>query len=309
MEKQRYTDFVQSQSGIPLFMQPWWLDVVCHNMSWDAIVAEDETKSVTGAWAFARHRLAGLPAIVLPPLTPFTGIWVKSDKELPSHKQALLRQEVLEELAKKLPTVAITELKIWWKIQDWIPFYWNGFRQETRYTFRFPDPDTEKIMENVSKSFRRNLRAAERKMITHTTDDIELLIGLIERVFEIRNDDLPFTDDIIRSAYKALKDRDQCCLYFADNEEGETVAGILAAWDEKTTYYLLGGRKGSNTQSANNLLLMRAISDAAERGHAFDFEGSMIRGVHKFFHTFGAQMQPYFLLYRYRGMGKYRYFR
>ena len=309
MDKDLYIKFANTERDLPVFMQPWWLNAVCEDVSWDAIVVSDEEENVRGAWAFARTRLSGFDAIVLPPLTQFTGIWLNIDQSLPHHKQEVQRQDILAALEKKLPKTPILELKLHWPLQDWAPFYWAGYKQETRYTFRFPEPDTDLILNSVSKSFRRNYRSASRKFTIRLSEDLDEFQQLIEKVFDIRDDRMPFDKNTVLSAYRALKEKEQCAIYCADSAEGSARAAIMTIWDNTTTYYILGGRVSSNTQNATNLLLIRAIADAAERGHAFDFEGSMIEGVHKFFQSFGAQMQPYLYLYRYTGLAKAKYFR
>lgn len=284
-------------------MRPYWLDAVAEE-KWEPISAEVDG-TVRALWVITRTRHKGLSAIALPPLTQFTGIYLDVDTSLPHHKQEVQRQDLLEQLVDQVPDVPIFEQKFRFTLSDWIPFYWAGFKQETRYTFRFENPEPEKIFKSVSKSFRRNIRSAQRLFETSTTENVSELCDLVEHVFEIRDDKMPYTRDDITRAYNELHTREQCRIYKAVRREtGETDAMILTVWDDETTYYILGGRSGSNTRNSTNLLLWQAIGDAAERGQAFDFEGSMIKGVHKFFQSFGAVMTPYLYVYRYKGVAK-----
>ncbi len=97
------------------------------------------------------------------------------------------------------------------------------------------------------------------------------------------------------------------CKILIASDEGGPQAAIYLVWDNDSVYYLLGGRAGSNTQSATNLLIWKGIELASELDLNFDFEGSMIKGVHRFFQQFGATMTPYMLIYRYRGIGKLKH--
>ena len=303
MTNSDYRTFFEGNQRIPLFMRPYWLDAVAPGQ-WEVVSAEDDG-IVRALWVITRTRHKGLSAISLPPLTQFTGIWLDIDSELPHHKQEVQRQDLLAELIGQIPDVAIFEQKFRYTLEDWIPFYWEGYKQETRYTFRFERPEPERIFKTVSKSFRRNIRSAERLFETSKTDNIAELCDLVEQVFEIRDDKMPYTREDITNAFNALKPRDECQIYKAVRQEtGETDAMIFTVWDEETTYYILGGRSGSNTRNSTNLLLWQAIEDAAERGQAFDFEGSMIKGVHKFFQSFGATMTPYHFVYRYKDLAK-----
>ena len=127
-------------------------------------------------------------------------------------------------------------------------------------------------------------------------------------MYEIRKDQIPFDFELLNAAYSAVHARGQSTIYQAVDEDGVNAA-ILTVQDAHTTYYLLGGRAGSNTRNSTNLLIWQAIQDAAERGDDFDFEGSMIKGVHRFFQSFGGEMVPYHFVYRYLGIGKVKYLR
>ena len=47
---------------------------------------------------------------------------------------------------------------------------------------------------------------------------------------------------------------------------------------------------------ANSLLIWRAIEDSSKHTDAFDFEGSMMEPVERFFRGFGGEPVPYFQL-------------
>ena len=302
VDKKAYIAFCKDNSDVPLFMRPYWMDAVAED-AWDAILVRDDDGLVRAAWALHIIRRKGRQAIVLPNITPFTGIYLKLDESLPMQKQALQRQQLLEALIRRLPKSSIFEQKVQHTLQDWSPFHWAGFRQETRYTFRFDQVDTEAILANVSKSFRRNLRSAARKYSVEESTDPKELYNLVEKVYQIREDKIAFDEATVVRAFNALHPRGQCAIYRA-TEGNEVSAVIFAVWDEGTTYYLLGGRNDSNTRSSTTLLIWHAIEQAAARGHAFDFEGSMIKGVHRYFQKFGAAMTPYMYIYKYKDIAR-----
>lgn len=303
--KKAYFDFCAETKEIPLFMQPYWLDAIVGD-AWDALVSYDKDGQIVGAWAIHERKQRGMKALVLPPMTPFTGMYLKVDETRPVQKQALQRQEILEDLIGQIPEVAIFEQKFQFTLEDWAPFYWAGFKQETRYTFRFEQPNAEEIREGLSKTLGRNLRSAERRFTIDVNDDIDEMFALVQNVFKLRDSQMVITLDELRSVYNVLQGRGQCAIYRAI-EDDQVSAAVFVVWDDTTTYYLLGGRASSNTKHSTNLLLMRAIADAQERGHAFDFEGSMIKGVHRFFQSFGAEMKGYMYVYRYSGVAKVKY--
>jgi len=301
--KKAYIDFCEKNDAIPLFMRPYWLDAVAGMKGWDAILSRNEEGKIVGAWAMHHRKLKGFKAIVLPPMTPFTGIYLDVDTSLPIQKQALQRQEILEDLISQSPKVSVFEQKFQHTLQDWAPFYWEGYKQKTHYTFRFEKPNPLAIHENFTKSFKRNLRAAEKDFAIETSTDITELYRLVKIVFEIRKNKMPYSFDMLNDMYSTVHARGQSTIYRAVDDDGVNAA-ILIVRDATTAYYLLGGRAGSNTRSSTNLLLWHAIQDTAELGLDFDFEGSMMKGVHRFFQSFGATMVPYHYIYRYTGLAR-----
>ena len=73
-------------------------------------------------------------------------------------------------------------------------------------------------------------------------------------------------------------------------------AGAVAyvVWDGNAAYYLLGGADPAlRTSGASSLLLWEALRRARDVTDVFDFEGSMLAPVERFFRGFGAVQTPY----------------
>lgn len=288
-------------------MQPFWLDMTCEFGNWDAVFSYDEAGEIRGAWAFHHGTRFGMRWIRLPILTPFTALWIEARADLSKYKQMVHRHEVLGDLEKQLPRMHVFEIKLPWIMTDWLSLYWQGYHQETRYTFRFEEIDMQKIEAATSKSFRRNLRTAER----HFTIDegtVSDLYMMMENVFEMRDARVVFSQNTLAHIVTTLRQKDQCHLYAARDADG-VQAILLVVWDDRTMYYLIGGRRHTDSKHGTDLLLWQAIGDAGRRGLAFDFEGSMIRGVNQFFQKFGADLTPYFYIYKYRGLARLKYLR
>ena len=74
-------------------------------------------------------------------------------------------------------------------------------------------------------------------------------------------------------------------------------------WDDYTAYYLIGGADPELRNSgASSLLLWEAIQFAAQVSRTFDFEGSMLKPVERFFRAFGAIQQPYMQVKKYNSL-------
>ena len=79
------------------------------------------------------------------------------------------------------------------------------------------------------------------------------------------------------------------------NNNDEFLGGIIFLKDAKRITYLVSvvNEKGKKNQ-AISFLIDAEIKNNANRNIVFDFEGSMLEGIAKFFKTFGAKKEVYF---------------
>ena len=109
----------------------------------------------------------------------------------------------------------------------------------------------------------------------------------------------PYTKKFALTVMDAALRRDQAQLLFCRDRDGVPHAGAFVIWDNSTLYYLIGGGDERYRDSqAGSLCIWEAIKIAAQRELSFDFEGSMIEPIEKFFRGFGAQRFPYHAISR-----------
>ena len=71
----------------------------------------------------------------------------------------------------------------------------------------------------------------------------------------------------------------------------------MLVWNEHCAYYLMGGGDPElRSSGATSLAMWQAIQFAATVSRIFDFEGSMIEPIERFFRGFGAVQTPYLSL-------------
>jgi hypothetical protein len=69
---------------------------------------------------------------------------------------------------------------------------------------------------------------------------------------------------------------------------------LYVVWDPNAAFHLLsGGDPELRTSGAGSLLMWEAIMRARAVTDVFDFEGSMLEPVERFFRAFGARQTPY----------------
>jgi hypothetical protein len=88
-------------------------------------------------------------------------------------------------------------------------------------------------------------------------------------------------------------------MLFACDDADQVHAVAYVVWDRHAAFYLLGGGDPElRTSGAASLLMWEAIMQARGVTDVFDFEGSMLKPIERFFRAFGAQQTPYLYVSR-----------
>ena len=293
MNKHKYKEIASSEI-IRLFSQPHWLDAVCGEDSWDAVVLENNGVSVA-AMPFYLEVKYGLRFISQPLLTQSLGPWL-SPYEGKYHKQLSRQKRLINLLIEELPSFDYFCQNFHYSITNWLPFYWKGFQQVTRYTYVLEDlSDTDFVWSRFRENIRREIRKASKKLVIRTDLGIEKFLDLNLMTFKRQGIRPPYSRKFVNRLDFTCKKQGSRKIFFAEDSDGNVHSAIYIVWDKHSAYYLMGGADPAlRSSGATSLLMWEAIQHAATVTQKFDFEGSMIESVERFFRAFGARQVPYF---------------
>ena len=299
--KEKYRVLCGEDNTIPMFMQPWWLDAVCKKGSWEVCLSFDNAGEINGALIYYAVKLRSLvTAIVMPELTPHTGIWLNLPNihKLKKHSQYTNTKKIVASLVAQIPQVSLFHQKIHVGLTDWQPFFWEGYHGEIHYTYTLDLTDTQKIYADMKGSVRTAIKKANTIVKVELCEDISAFYALCKKSLEKQSAKQPFLFETLISLDKVLQERNCRKIFLARDAEGNAHGAVYIVYDDdkKSAHYLIGGSDPVLRQSgAVMLLLWQAILDAGERGYTlFDFEGSMIPTVENAFRNFGATQTPFF---------------
>lgn len=285
---------------IPLFSQDWWLDAVCGPAAWDAVVIE-KGGQVAGAWPFhwREHWLFGR-RVTMPPLTQTMGPWLRYPPSQKASTRLGHEAELIPALLDAMPRFASFRQNLHHGLSNWLPLCWRGFRQTTRYTYILPPAtDMASVFQQFDGKIRTDIRKAEKILKVVETDDIGRLIRLNAMTFARQGMLAPIPAELIATVDRACAARGARRLTIGVDEQGRDHGAVYVAWHGQTTYYLMSGADTSlRGSSVGTLLLWDAIRFALGRGQSFDFEGSMIEPIERFFRAFGSLQTPYSQVWR-----------
>jgi len=298
-----YTLFCQ-KFYVPLHLQPWWLDAVCGENGWNVALAKDKGGEIIGALPYYTARRWGLKVIQLPPLTTYGGPWLRYPQQIGFKEVSRLsfEKKVMAELIRQLPRRVFFKQNFRPEITNWLPFYWEGFQQTTRYTYIFePINDLESITAGFKNTLRSDLKKAEQWTETRRDDEAwETIFRLNKLSFHRKSLRQPHRFQVFKNLHNAFKERGQSVCFLAyDKISGKPSAGLYLVFDERQAAVLLTGTAPEfKNQCAVHSLFLEAIRFCAERSLSLDFEGSMDEGIEHFFRSFGARLVPYFQVWK-----------
>ena len=298
-QKEEYRELCATENMIPVFSRDWWLDAVCGPDNWDVMLMAKGNK-IVASFPYYIKRKWGVTALTMPLLTPFLGIWIKYPEQQKYTARLSFEEEILENFISRIPKTAVFRQTFHHSFQNCLPFYWSNFKQQIRYTYVIDKLDElDNVFANFRDTARQQIRKAEKIVQVHLSDDIEGFYELNKKTFSRQGLKPPYSLNFIKTLDAACRARDCRAIFFAEDAMGTRHAAIYIVWDETSSYYLMGGIDPALRNSgAQSLLIWEAIKYCSTKTKMFDFEGSMLRAIEKFFRTFGGRQKPYFYLSR-----------
>jgi len=282
-----------------LFAQRWWIDIVTRGGG-QLLGCFDGDRLVAGLPIWPCSTL-GVKRLRQPPLTPYWGPVL-----LPLEGKYVTRLSTEIDILRAL-ALAITP----WRdvmiachptLGNWLPFYWNGYVETTRYTYRI-----EQLAQNLptGKSLHRSIRCALNRAESNglqLRDMVDPMIVADMSRHSMARQDLVSSEEI-RAFWPELSRAAQernCIMNAAAVDDDDNVhAAYAIVWDDRYAYDLYGGGVPAYRESGGGTLaLAYLLEKAATVAPSFDFEGSMIESIGRFFRQFGGELTSYHFITR-----------
>ena len=284
---------IEFLADAPLFFQPWWLELTAPG-EWDYVVVK-RGESIAAVLPYVAKVRCGWRVIEMPPYTPFLGPWLRKSTAKYANRLGE-EKDLMTELIAGLPEFAIFRQTFHPGITSWLPFHWKGFQQTTLYTYRIEDTrDLEKLWGETRDNIRTDVRKARKAVTIEETDDFSHVIRMQHLTLQRQGLEISHTDESMRNFGATCARNGAGKIFIARDPEGRVHAAVYLLIDATTVYYYTGGGDPELRNSgAASLLVWKAIETASALGKKFDFEGSVLEPVERFFRSFGAVQTPFF---------------
>jgi len=275
---------LQKSSG-EIFSSTQWSEATGQSLKRFCIV-DDQQKLIGGFVAFEGGK-ARLRTLVTPPFASHCGLFI-DNPSASTHKRYSFEKKVMDAIAdflKKSPYV-FYQLDFPSDFQDMQSFVWKGVSVQVKYTYRVDlTQSAETLRAGLDQKLRNVINKFEReegtiKVGTPSSESNKLIMS------NFMDHQVKWKEDVFNQLMQAAFMKASYAVI------EEKVAGVaLTAGQGKCTYYLFGAVDRSlKNNAAGPAALFHAMIQAKSDGfEIFDFEGSMIPDIEKYFRQFGGK--------------------
>jgi predicted GNAT family acetyltransferase len=292
--KSYYLTLTDLHAKLPLFFQPWWLNMVSNN--WDIAIAKSD-KGLRGIFPYCMEKKIGIQIIRNPFLTPYLSPVILHDNEIVYSDDDSSHDEILEKLWAQLPKHGSLEIETTTDFNNKHFFGHRDYSIQEKLTYELSlKPELELLFKGFHNNHRKLIRLAQD---SHTIEEglnhIDLFLSLHEKTYTRKGKKYHYDATYLTRVITTCIKENAGQLFIAKNENDEPTAFLFTVWDNKKMYLLLSA---VNTETAHHgagrLLIWHAIQVAKQKGlSVFDFEGSMDERVGNIYKRFGSERKTY----------------
>ena len=244
------------------------------------------------------RRFVGVKALRRPPLTPANAPLVRPTGEGSETTQRSRTRRETTALLCALPALGLYDIAFHAHAPDPLPYLANGFAIDNSLTYVIPAGAPDAWRAKLTTARRGALKKAHAEAAAggvRVEADVAMedVAPLFVATARVKGYGMSGYAGQLPHWWRQVRSRQAGCLYAMTNERDERIGVTALVWDHHTAYYLGGGMKQElrDASRLNSLLFERMISDAHARGLDFDFEGSRIPGVERFFREWGGELR------------------
>ena len=234
----------------------------------------------------------GKEYIITPPYSTDIGLVYKSDAST-NYQKSKIAKNILEAIDNFLKEQKVLFIDIIFPphFTDGQPFNWSGYSLENKYTYILDLAQSpEELISQMSPERRKNIKDGYKNILIEKCDDQELIKSKIK--LSLNENKAHYNNDIVDGIIKNMNsDKNHICLKSYLNGQLTSIHSIVK--DENVAYYLFGWSDKSVSSYAGTIGLWSCIMESKNHGvKSFNFAGSSIPAVEKYFRGFGPTLIP-----------------
>ncbi len=170
------------------------------------------------------------------------------------------------------------------------------------YTNIIDDLQATNLDDITSSNCKSKIRAAQARNVTTSITDMadpsvmDKVLELSGKTYGRQSLAVRFNQDEAKTAFMKMAENGNAYFVTAQEKSGDVSCALGVFTYRGRAHFLISGQdREIATPGAVNLALYKALEHAQKNGiREFDFEGSFLEGVDRFFREFGGRHQPYY---------------
>ena len=296
---------------VPVFSMHWWLDAVCGSESWNVIIIE-HNNNVLACHPYFLKRKYGLTYVTLPPLTQYNGICIGKIDFSNNEKYYSLQHKIIGLIVDHLESKKLFLYRQSFLVgfNNWVPFYWKGYKQTTYYTYRVKNIKNFNQVLSGFKSTKRNELgiAVKSGLKVHLGLSFDQFYTHMSYTFSLKGKKLYFTYDMLHKLYAGSIEHNSGQILAVVDDSMNIHASIFIVWDIKVAYNIITSIDYNLCKSSKGsvMLFTEAIKFSSNYVDNFDFEGSMNEDIEKNYRQYGGERLEYYNINKFELLNLFR---
>jgi len=285
-----------SQKLGSVFNQTTWLSLYNKALTVNGIY--NANNELIGAFNTFKSKKIGFTYLIVPPYSPSNGLFYLNPAENNSNKITFDKEVHTVIAIYFLNTKAALKISAFpTNVIDMQSYFWKNFKVIPNYTYQLNlQISIDKLFDNLTTEKRKSIRKAEKDNLEIIQcEDYQIVKSLILKTFNRKNKtvNIAYLDKILFNFSTS-----QNSFAFIAYYNGKPSACTFYVYHNHTCYYLFGGYDIENKHhGAGASCMWQAIKYAKQQQiTCFDFEGSMLPEVEKYFREFGGTLTPYYTI-------------
>lgn len=258
----------------------------------------NDNHDLIGSFSLYKSSKFGMNYYITPPYSCNNGFMLVNPAQSVSNKITFekdVHQCINDHIQKLNAKLFITAFPT--SVIDTQIYFWNKFKVIPNYTYQLGlSPTKEELFDQLTSEKRKSIRKAEKDNLEiKSVEDYKLVKELVLKTFDRKSKSI--NEEFLNKILFEFANKDNSFAFVA-YQNGKPSACTFCVYHGTTSYYLFGGYDNSNKHHGAGVSCMwHSILLAKEIGITkFDFEGSMLTEVEKYFREFGGNIVPYYTI-------------
>jgi len=295
IDEDKWNRFVESSPQGYIYHYTWYLDAVFED--WQAVIIKNN-EQWHAVMPLTVKKKWGVRYALQPIFTQFLGVLYRP-QESKLEKQLADKKDWTEAIIHEIPKLKVFHYNFSPNFDYPLPFYWQKYTLHTRYNYILDlNTSMEHLHQNLNSKMRQTIKKGiENELIISQESDINLIGSHVDKSF--LNEKMYA---VMKKLFEQAQKRNRATLLIVKDKQGKVLTGgVFMQYKNESWINLYGSFKPNEDTEKRpaGFMVWKAIELAHKNGFkVFDFEGSMIEGVERFFRKFGARPVPYISVYR-----------